>query len=85
MYSKVKATVVPESGGGMSTRTLLELHWLVSGLRVAVLRVHGAPPPASVDCPLMGISDAGAAGIWETAGDVILERKIPNRKFILQT
>ena len=80
MYSKVKATVVPESGGGMSTRTLLELHWLVSGLRVAVLRVHGAPPPASV-----GISDAGAAGIWETAGDVIVERKIPNRKFMLQT
>ena len=76
MYSKVKATVVPESGGGMSTRTLLELHWLVSGLRVAVL----TPPPASV-----GISDAGAAGIWETAGDVIVERKIPNRKFMLQT
>lgn len=63
MYSKVKATMVPESGGGMSARTLLELPWLVSRLRVTVLRVHGAPLSASVDCPLVAISDAGTAGI----------------------
>ena len=44
--------MVPESGGGMLARTLLELPWLVSRLRVTVLRVHGAPLSASVDCVL---------------------------------
>lgn len=50
-------------------------------------RVWGAPASASVHRPLVGISDLGTAGIWETAGNIRetdSEKKNPQQEIYIK-